>query len=68
LGASKHVVGENNSLHDFEKKVATCHVKSTKGQTHYVERKGKAMVVTFARINKVDEVCMFSASPKAYFQ
>jgi hypothetical protein len=52
----------------FEKEVATCHVKSTRGKTHYVEIKGKAMVVTFVRVNKVDEVCMCLASPKACFQ
>ncbi len=68
LGVSKHVVGENNSLNDFEKKITTCHVKSTRGQTHYVEKKGKAMVVTFAKVNKIDEVCMCSTSPKACFQ
>jgi hypothetical protein len=64
---TKHNTGENNSLNDFEKKVAIGCFKLNGGYTHSMEGKGKPKFITFVEVEKVDEVLYVSSSPKAYF-
>ncbi len=56
LWTSKHIIGNKGSLKKLEQSVDSIQVKTTKGHTHIVQRKGDVNILTTFGIKKITDV------------